>query len=96
MAEPIGEAFDVKVQPVVESRERLPGDRWRTTMRYSLSNAKPEAVTVNLLQSGLYGDTRVVSQSVNGTRRSADEIMWRVPVPANGRAEVRAVFESGY
>ncbi|HVF83916.1 MAG TPA: DUF4139 domain-containing protein [Sphingomicrobium sp.] len=96
IALPTGEAFDVKVQPVVEKREQLAGDRWRTTMRYSLTNARPQAVTVNLLQSGLYGDTRVVSQSLNGDRRSADEIMWRVPVPANGSAEVRAVFESSY
>jgi hypothetical protein len=96
IALPTGEAFDVKVQPVVESRESLPGDRWRTTMRYTLTNAKPEAVTVTLLQSGLDADVRVVSQSQAGTRRSADELLWRVPVPDNGSAEVRAVFETRY
>jgi hypothetical protein len=61
-----------------------------------LTNAKPEAVTVNLLQSGLYGDVRVVSQSQKGDRRSVDEMLWRVQVPANGTAEVQAVFDSRY
>ena len=91
-----GEAFDVKVQPVVEKRERMSNDRWRTTMRYSLSNAKPQAVTVDLIQAGLWGDVRIVSESEKSTRRSADETMWRVSVPANGEATVNAVFDTRY
>src|SRR6185436_16255890 len=35
-----GDAFDVKVKSVVEKRERLAGDRWRTAMRYTLTNAR--------------------------------------------------------
>ncbi len=89
-----GEAFDVKVQPVLEQRELLSNRDWRTSMRYTLTNAKPEPVTIDLIQSGLWGDTRVISQSQQGNRRSADEIAWRVRVPANGSAEVRAVFET--
>jgi hypothetical protein len=38
-----GQAFDVKVKPVVEERTRLGGDRWRTRMRYTLTNAGPKA-----------------------------------------------------
>jgi len=91
-----GQAFDVKVQPVVERRERLSSDRWRTTMRYTLTNARPVPVTVDLLQSGLWGDTRIVEQSLPGERRSADEALWRVPVPANGEATVTVTFESRY
>ena len=89
-----GQAFDVKVQPVVERRERMSGNRWRTTMRYTLSNARPDAVTVDLLQSGLWGDTRVVEESATSQRRSADEALWRVPVPANGEAVVTATFDT--
>ena len=92
----IGDAFDVKVQPIVEKRERLDASRWRTTMRYDLSNARPQPVTVTLIQSGLYGDVRIVSQSLTGTRRTADDLVWQVPVPANGRATVNAVFETRY
>src|SRR4029453_12841341 len=42
-----GQAFDVKVRPVVEERTRLSNSRWRTKMRYTLTNAGPRAVTVD-------------------------------------------------
>ncbi|HVI97935.1 MAG TPA: DUF4139 domain-containing protein [Sphingomonas sp.] len=91
-----GDAFDVKVKPVVEQRERLGLFRWRTKMRYTLSNALPRGVTVDLLQDGLWGDTRIVSESRKSERVSADVAKWRVEVPANGTAEVTAVFDSRY
>jgi hypothetical protein len=91
-----GEAFDVKVRPVVVSREKMSDDRWRTKMRYTITNARPQPVTVELVQDGLWGDVRVVDQSQPGERRSADEILWRVEVPANGEAEVTATFDTRY
>jgi hypothetical protein len=91
-----GQAFDIKVRPVVEERTRLSGDRWRTRMRYALTNASPKAVTVDLFQSGLWGDTRVVAESMQSSRPSADQAKWRVPVPANGDATVTATFDSRY
>ena len=91
-----GQAFDIKVRPVVEERTRLSGDRWRTRMRYALTNASPKAVTVDLFQSGLWGDTRVVAESMQSSRPSADQAKWRVPVPANGEATVTATFDSRY
>ncbi|HEV2079624.1 MAG TPA: DUF4139 domain-containing protein [Allosphingosinicella sp.] len=92
-----GEAFDVKIQPVVEQRERIGDSRWRTTMRYTLTNARPEAVTVDLLQSGLdsyWDDTRILSESIKSERRSSGEALWRVQVPANGRATLTATFDT--
>ena len=91
-----GQAFDVKVRPVVEERTRLSGDRWRTRMRYTLTNAGPKPVTVDLVQAGLWGDTRITDQSMKSDRTSADETRWRVPVPANGEATVTATFDSRY
>ena len=91
-----GEAFDVKVQPVMEQRERVNGSRWRTRMRYTLTNASPRAVAVDLIQSGLWGDTRIADESQKSTRRSADEAMWRVNVPANGEASVTATFDTRF
>ncbi|HYI48908.1 MAG TPA: DUF4139 domain-containing protein [Allosphingosinicella sp.] len=91
-----GQAFDVKVKPVVERRERINGTRWRTTMRYTLTNARPNAVTVDLMQSGLWGDTRITEESMPSERRSADDALWRVPVPANGEAVVTATFDTRY
>jgi hypothetical protein len=91
-----GDAFDVKVKPVVEKREKL-GDRsWRTSMRYTLTNAGPKAVTVRLQQDGLWGDTRILTASQKSTRLNADVAEWTVSVPANGKTEVTAVFESTY
>src|SRR3546814_5174023 len=58
-----GDAFDVKVKPVVEKRERLGLFRWRTTMHYTLTNALPRGVTVDLLQAVLWCDTRIFSES---------------------------------
>jgi hypothetical protein len=91
-----GQAFDVKVRAVVERRERVNGTRWRTTMRYTLTNARPAPVTVDLLQSGLWGDTRIAEESMASERRSADEALWHVPVPANGEASVTATFDSRF
>jgi hypothetical protein len=92
-----GDAFDVKVQPVVEKREKLSPTRWRTTMRYDISNAKPEAATVDLVQKGLdwlYSDTRIISESQPSKHRNSDSTVWTVAVPANGRASVTATFDT--
>ncbi len=91
-----GDAFDVKVKPVVEKRERLTSRRWRTTMKYTLSNASPRAVTVTLQQDGLWGDTRIQSETMRSTRPNADMAEWQVNVPANGTSELTVVFDSSY
>ena len=96
MALRTGEAFDVKVRPTVERRTRKGADRWETRMRYTLTNARPEAVTVDLAQLGLWGDTRVVQQSLEGRRVSAERMEWSVPVAANGSAELLVTFDSRY
>jgi hypothetical protein len=94
-----GEAFDVKVQPVVERRERISDSRWKSSMRYTLTNARPEPVTVELIQSGLdsyWDDTRITAESMKSERRSSNEAVWRVPVPANGTATVTATFDTRF
>jgi hypothetical protein len=91
-----GDAFDIKVKPVVEKRERLSSRRWRTSMKYTLTNASPRAVSVTLQQDGLWGDTRIQSESMRSTRPNADMAEWKVNVPANGTDEVTVVFDSAY
>ena len=91
-----GQAFDVKVRPIVEERTRLGDGRWRTRMRYVLTNAGPQPITVDLVQSGLWGDTRVTHESLKSERLSADDARWRVPVAANGEATLTATFDSRY
>jgi len=87
-----GDAFDVKVHPVVVKRTSLKPFNWQTDMRYTLSNASPKPVTVALIQSGLWGDSSITAESLQSRRTSADEAQWMVPVPANGEAEVTASF----
>ena len=96
MALRTGEAFDVKVRPTVEQRMKKGGSRWETRMRYTLTNARPEAITIDLAQDGLWGDTRVTAQSMEGRRVSADRMEWSVPVPANGSIDLTVTFESRY
>ncbi len=91
-----GDAFDVKVRAVVDKRARLGPLEWQTDMRYELSNALPKAVTVKLLQEGLWGDARITAESQKSTRRSAEVAEWAVTVPANGRADLSATFDTHY
>ena len=91
-----GDAFDVKVKTVVEERTRINSSRWKTRMRYEFTNARNEAVTVDMGQSGLWGDVRITEQSQEGKRVSADRVEWNVAVPANGKATLTATFDSRY
>ena len=92
-----GDAFDVKVRPVVESRTRLNPSRWVTKMRYTLTNASPAPVTVELVQAGLdWSDTRITAQSRESERADAGRAVWQVPIPANGTATVTATFDTRY
>jgi hypothetical protein len=92
-----GDSFDVTARPLVEKREKAGSNRWRTTMRYTLTNARPVPVTVELVQSGLdwsWSETRVVEESQKSERTSANSALWRVEVPANGERVVTATFET--
>ncbi len=81
---------------MVEERTKLSDSRWRTRMRYALTNASPKAIVVDLVQAGLWGDTRITQESLKSERLSADDVRWRVPVAANGEATVTATFDSRY
>lgn len=74
-------------------------DYHRTTMRYTITNARPDAVVVDLAQAGLdgyWGDARVPSESLVGEQRSLDERAWQVSVPANGTTVVTVSFDTRY
>ena len=65
-------------------------------MHYTLTNALPTPVTVALTQDGLWGDTKIVSESQKSQRDNADETTWQVQVPANGQADVTATFDTKF
>lgn len=91
-----GDAFDVKVQTTVVSRTRKGDSRWVTKMKYAVTNARGEPVTVLVAQDGLYGDVRIADESLKGARVSADRVEWQVPVPANGKVDLTATFDTRY
>ncbi len=91
-----GDAFDVKVQTTVVSRTRKGDSRWVTKMKYVVTNARPEAATVLVAQDGLYGDVRITDESLKSERVSADRVEWQVPVPAGGKVELTAAFDTRY
>ncbi|MEW4467341.1 DUF4139 domain-containing protein [Parasphingorhabdus sp. JC815] len=94
-----GVAFDVKVKPTVTERRRLSPNKWRSSMAYEITNARSAPVTVSLIQDGLdfyWSDTRIVDESLKSERRSSRSIVWKVPVPAKGKATVTATFETRF
>ncbi|MFC5371500.1 DUF4139 domain-containing protein [Brevundimonas faecalis] len=95
-----GEAFDVTVQPRLVSSERVSKrlvDYFRTrhVMEYTVRNARPQPVTVELRQRGLGRDTELSDQSIQGEMRDARTVVWRVPVPANGETKLTATITTG-
>ena len=94
-----GDAFDVKVKATVVSRERRAPSIWRSSMSYLLTNARPQPVTLDLIQGGLdwyWDDTRIITESQKSVRRDSDGTQWRVTVPANGEVTLTATFETRY
>lgn len=95
-----GDAFDVTVQPRLVSSERTSRrlvDYFRTryAMEYTVRNARPEPVTVEVRQRGLGRDTELTDQSIEGEMRDARTVVWRVPVPANGETKLTATITTG-
>ncbi len=74
---------------------------YRTTMRYTLTNAKPEAVNVEITQGGLFrgpwaDDYRIISEDIAGEQINTDRRKYTVPVPAEGKRVIRVTFETRY
>ncbi|MDR3660991.1 MAG: DUF4139 domain-containing protein, partial [Mycobacterium sp.] len=93
----MGEAFDVTVQPTLVAMTAVNSHRTRYSMSYVVRNAKSEAVTVELRQSGYWGrDTKVISESLTSRRIDAFTLGWSVPVPANGQTTLTSVVETGW
>jgi hypothetical protein len=97
LAVKIGDAFDVTVQPTLVSDVKVNRRRDRYTVSYQVRNARPDPVTVEIRQAGLYGtDTKVVQESLKSRRIDAYTLGWSVPVPANGETIVSAQVETGW
>ena len=74
---------------------------YRTTMRYTLTNARAQPSVVELTQSGLsrgwWGDdTRVTVEDIKGEQTNIDQRKFVVPVPAEGERVIRVTYETRY
>jgi hypothetical protein len=88
-------------QVVSQGEVERPKTFYRTTMRYTLTNAKPTPVEVELVQGGLdYGwwgnDFRVTSEDAPGEQLNAGNRKYTISVPANGKRVVRVTYETRY
>ena len=80
-----------------------PQTYYRTTMVYTVTNARSEPVTVDLRQNGLYPywwayDPRVISETLaNGETLKGEQVnagtrLYKVPVAANGKTVLTVVY----
>jgi hypothetical protein len=88
-------------QVVREVEVERPKTFYRTTMRYTLTNAKNAPVEVQLTQTGLMrgwwsDDYRVTSEDITGEQLNADRRRYTIPVPAEGERVIRVTFETRY
>jgi hypothetical protein len=91
-----GDAFDVTSQATLISDEKVSKTRSRYAMKYLIRNARPEAVTVELRQGGLWRDGEVKAESLKSRRIDARTLGWSVPVPANGETVLTFTVETGW
>jgi hypothetical protein len=91
-----GDAFDVTSQATLISQEKVSKTRSRYAMKYLIRNARPQAVTVELRQGGLWRDGEVKAESLKSRRIDARTLGWSVPVPANGETVLTFTVETGW
>lgn len=88
-------------QVVRQVEVERPKTFYRTTMRYTLTNAKPEATNVEITQTGLNrgwwaDDYRITAEDIPGEQLNADRRKYTVPVPAEGKRVIRVTYETRY
>ncbi len=98
-----GDAFDITAERVQTdyNQEQLappkrgipPRQRITAAYKVTISNAKPEAVTVEVREARA-GVWRVTDSSVPPERLSATEMRFRVPVPAGGEATLTYTIQA--
>lgn len=91
----VGAAFDLTGERVQEDRQRLADGFYRDTYRVTLRSAKDAPTEVEVVES-LSGTWTITYATLPYERLDAQRILFRVPVPASGTAEVRYAVEWRY
>ncbi|MFO7652879.1 MAG: DUF4139 domain-containing protein [Candidatus Krumholzibacteriia bacterium] len=91
----VGSAFDVVAERVQTDYRRV-GDRvHRTSWEITLRNHKDEDVTVEVREQ-VGGDWEVLSASHEHRKTSATELVFKVPVPADGESRLAYTVQVTY
>jgi hypothetical protein len=91
-----GQAFDVTLESTLVSQDKRSNTRTRYEMKYVVRNARPEPVVVQVRQSGLGRDGKLIEESLASRRLNATTLAWDVPVPANGETALTFTVDNGY
>ncbi len=91
----VGKAFDVVAERVRKDYERVSDRVHRTTWQVTLRNHKAEAVTVDVRESA-GGDWTVSKTSHPYEKVSAQELLFRLPVKADGETVLTYTIEVRY
>lgn len=94
-----GAAFDVTVQPRVIQEETVPRRRGQSSltryqMEYTLRNARPQPVVVEVRQVELGRTIELSDESIPGEKRG-QTVAWLVSVPAHGETKLTATILAG-
>lgn len=89
----LGESFDVTARRKQTDFKKLGGSTaydyaYESAFEMELKNAKPEPVTVKVLET-LPGDWEIVKESQPHTKEAFNLASWQVQVPADGSATLR-------
>lgn len=89
----LGEAFDVTADKKQTSFSKLSGDSkynyvYKSAYLITLKNAKKEAVTVTV-QEPIPGDWSITRQSHPHVKGASNTAVWKILVPAEGKATLR-------
>ena len=74
----------------------LPPPSFEQAIEAIVINYDPLPFVVDRVRARFVRARLPVEESMKSERRSSDDAMWHVPVPANGRATVTAVFDTRY
>lgn len=82
----LGESFDVTARRKQTAFKKLSGSSaydyaYETAFALELKNAKPEAVTVRVVET-IPGDWKITEESLTHTKEAANLVSWSVEIPA--------------
>lgn len=87
-----GKAFDLVGKRRQTANRQISEHVREEAYEVVLRNEKKEAVTVEVVEHP-YGDWKLTAQSMPHTARSANEVVFAVPVPAGGTASLTFTFQ---